>query len=709
MATLEKIRSKAALLVIVVGLALFSFIIGDFLRSGSTFFHQKKENIVIVNGESVHYQDYQQKVEERTNALKRGNRTFTDDEQNQIRQMVLDEMIDDILFSEETAKIGLVVTNEEVSDLVIGKNTSPVLLQMPDFQNPQTGAFNKDALMRFLQMVESDDLDNYPKEYIPQIMEMKQSWLMIEQQVLKERLRRKFGTLISSAILINNLEAQAAYDDNKVSSDFDYVAQPYSSVADDAVQVSDVEIQKLYNERKTSYKQEEAKVINYIAVNILPSTNDFQAIETKLNGLKEGFASSAREIVQYNSDIPYLDAYVPLSNLDEDAKRFVMNNSVGAVEGPVLNDRIYNMYKFEGEKTAPDSLKLNALMLPMSLDQNTFKHLTDSLIQVVKGGVSFGDMAFGISGGKNRGELGWITEAQLASQIDAQFKDAVFDAKLNEPTLVNSSKGTFLIEVTNKTQPVKKYKVAHIQVHVIPSQETKAHLYNDFSQFVSTHHSLNALKENAPQAGYIFQNNVEVTKNQINIGGIQNTRPIVQWVFNNKNGAISDIFECQNGEYFVVASIENNLHEGYRPLASVSEILKRELINQKKGEKLTAELKEKKLNSLEQYAEAMNTTPQSVKFVTFATPNISGIGNEPILNAEAPVAPIGKIAGPFAGKNRVYVIQVTDRKESDAPYNAELQMKQMQMQNSYRTYQLMQSSELLRENAKIENNLNRFF
>ena len=710
MATLEKIRSKAALLVIVVGVALFAFIIGDFLRSGSTFFRQRKENIVVVNGESVHYQDYQRKVEERTNALKRGNRTFTDEEQNQIRQMVLNETIDDILFSEQAAKIGLVVTKEELSDLIIGKNTSPVLLQMPDFQNPQTGAFDKEALMRFLHMVESDDLDAYPKEYIPQIMEMKKTWLTVEQQVMKERLRRKFGMLVSSAILVNDVEAKAAYDDSRVSVDFDYVAQPYSSVPDDEVKVSDAEIQKLYDERKVLYKQEEAKIIDYIAVNILPSASDFQFVETKLNGLKESFASaSVGEIVQYNSDIPYLDAYVSFSSLNEEVKHFVTTNSVGSIEGPVLNDKTYNMYKFEGEKTAPDSIKLNALMMPVSFDQAAFKHLTDSLMQVVRGGVSFRDMAMNISGGKTGGELGWVTEAQLSSQIDAQFKDEVFDAKLNDPMLVNSSKGTFLIQVTEKTRPVKKYKVAHIQVQVIPSQDTKTSLYNEFSQFVSTHHSLNAWRENAAKAGYTVQSNVEITKSQINIGGIQNTRPIIQWVFNNSKGAISDIHECQNAEYFMVVGIESSVREGFRPLASVSEILKRELINRKKGEKLVADLKAKNLDSLEQYAQAMNSTPQSVKFVTFATPNISGIGNEPILNVKAPMAPTGQIAGPFAGRSRVYVIKVTDRKESETPYNAETQMKQMQMQSSYRTYQLVMSPELLREKAKIENNFNRFF
>jgi peptidyl-prolyl cis-trans isomerase D len=216
-------------------------------------------------------------------------------------------------------------------------------------------------------------------------------------------------------------------------------------------------------------------------------------------------------------------------------------------------------------------------------------------------------------------------------------------------------------------------------------------------------------KENAAKAGFTIQTDVEVSKEQINIAGIQSTRQIIQWAFNNKNGAISDIYECQNSEYFVVAAVENSLAKGYRPVASVSDVLKRELLNQKKGEKLVADLTAKKLGSLEQYAEAMNTTPQEVKFLTFATPSITGIGVEPALNVQVPQLNISTLSAPIAGKNKVYVAQVTSKHVSGEPFNAASQKAASQMQNTYRVYQMMQSPELLRENANIDNNFSRFF
>ncbi|MDR0542044.1 MAG: SurA N-terminal domain-containing protein [Dysgonamonadaceae bacterium] len=709
MATLEKIRNKAALLVIVVGIALLAFIVGDFLKSGSTFFQQKQENIITVNGETINYRDFQAQVEERINALKQnGNRSFTDDEQNQIRQMVLNEAIDNILFSEEAAKIGLVVGKEESKDLLMGNNIAPVIQQY--FQNPQTGRFDKTALLQFLQMIENDDYTGYPQEQIVQLMQQKKAWLSIEEQVIKDQLRRKFSLLVASTILTNDLEIKAQAENNRISVDFDYVAQAYGTIPDTTVSVSDAEIRQLYNERKNQYKQEEAKVIDYIAYPITPSPEDYLTVETKMTGLKEQLAASpaVAELVQTNSDVPYINAYQAYSGLSEDLKQLVSVNPVGSVEGPVLTDNTYHLYKIEGEKTAPDSVKVYALMLPVMGSEDQLSHLTDSLINVVKKGTSFADMASAASKGQTTGEIGWATEALLASQIDVQFKDDVFNAPVNAPVVIKSSMGSFLVQVTEKTKPVKKYKIANLQIRVTPSQETKTRLYNELSQYISTNHSLTALKDNAEEAGFNIQKEVEVMKEQISIGNIQSSRQVIQWAFNNKKGAISDIYECQNGEYFVVAAVEGSLQAGYRSFASVSEFLKRELLNRKKGEKLAADLKAKNFTTLEQYAEAMNTTTQSVKFVSFGTQSISGIGNEPVLNVEAPLAPLNQISGPFAGKNRVYAIVVTDKREEAAP-DAETQKQQAQMQNMYRTYQLVQSPELLRENAKITNNFSRFF
>jgi peptidyl-prolyl cis-trans isomerase D len=364
----------------------------------------------------------------------------------------------------------------------------------------------------------------------------------------------------------------------------------------------------------------------------------------------------------------------------------------------------------EDTKVAPDSVKLEMIGLPMMVDQTEFKNLTDSLINVVQSGTPFADMAKAASGGRTDGDAGWVTEAELASspQFGVQFKDAVFNAVLKKPFLVQSGMGSYIVQVTEKTTPVKKYKLVNVQLFVTPSQDTKMKMYDGLNRFVTENRTLDDLKANAEAAGYTIQKDVEVTPDQTSIAGIEGSRTAIQWAFTHQKGNISDIKECQEGDYLVVTAVENSLKEGYRSPESVSPLLKRELLNRKKGEKWAADLKAKGYTTLEQYAEALNTVPQSVKALTFGTNYITSIGSEPILNVAVPNAPANVVTAPIAGKNRGYVVLVTN-KSTDEAYNEASALQQAQMQNGYKMYQIIQSPDFLKDGVVIENNATRFY
>lgn len=690
-----------------------AFVMGDLIKNGTSIFSESKENILVVGGEKVHYNDFQQRVDTRVDQIKQQyNRNLNSEEQTQVRNMLLNELTHDILFNAECEKLGLVVSDKEMVDLISGENLSPVIRQISMFHNQETGQFDRSALVKFLQQIEVDDLEGLPQEQVRQLIQIKQWWTQTEQEIRKERLTRKFQALMSSAALSNTLEAKGTYENNKVSADFDYVAQPYTDIPDDAVSVTDAEIANLYKERKEQFKQTAVQVIDFIAVNVLPTPEDMQAAETRLLAAKSKLEDNAHlaEIVRANSDIPYVDAYVVYNSLSPEAQQFVSSNAVGTVDGPILTDRTYNIYKLEGTKVAPDSVKLEMIGLPMMIDQAEFRDLADSLIDVVQGGTPFADMAKSVSGGRTDGDAGWVTEAELASspQFGVQFKDAVFNAALKTPFVIQSGMGSYLVQVTQKTAPVKKYKLVNIQLLVTPSQDTKMKIYDGLSRFVTANRTLEDLKANAEAAGYTIQKEVEVTPDQTSIAGIEGSRSAIQWAFTHEKGTISDIKECQDGEYLVVTAVENSLKEGYRSLESVSPILKRELINQKKGEKWAADLKAKGYTTLEQYAEALNTVPQSVKALTFGTNYITGIGSEPMLNVVVPNAPANVVTGPIAGKNRGYVVVVTN-KSTDEAFNEASSLQQAQMQNGYKMYQILQSPDFLKDGVKIENNATRFF
>jgi peptidyl-prolyl cis-trans isomerase D len=709
MATLERIRSKAGFLVTVVGIALFAFILGDLLRGGSTYSHQSKEKVAVVDGQPIGHLEFHNELETVMNNYKSRGTALSEAQQDQIRQMVFEQMVGSILLDNQSEKVGFVVSKAELTDLIMGDNISPVVKQIPYFQNPQTKAFDKNSLIQFLQLTQSDDWSMYSTEQQQQLQKEKENWATVEKNIKQQRLLDKFSTLLASAVVANSLDAKAAFNNNSVNVDFNYVSQLFTSIPDSSVTVSDAEISKLYEVRKQNYKQEAGKVVSYIAVNIVPSEADFADISARMDKLRDEFATSTNpaDMINDNSDVPFLDAYISTAQLDNDEKNFVESASVGAIDGPVLKDRTYSMYKLLGTKESPDSIKINQINYPPSVDEAILKPRIDSLIQLIRSGKSFADIASAESNGQSNGDMGWQTEASLVGGVDVKFANALFDAKLNDLFTVKTTYGTHLVQVVEKTKPVKKYKVGAIRMEVTPSQDTYNKLYNNLNQYISKNHQLEQFKSAASEAGYVCQTGVQFLENQPNIASIENSRQVIRWTNAHKKGNISEIFECQN--YFVAAAVEGDLKAGFRPLKDISDILKRELINEKKGAAIAEALKAKNISSLDGYSAAMNSPVQEVKFVTFATPRITGIGYDPIVNVKAVTSEVGQLTAPFAGKNAVYVLSLTAKNTSDQKYDEAAQKQQMNMQNGYRIMQMAQNNLLLKEKATIEDNRSRFY
>ena len=711
MATLEKIRSKAGLLVLVVGLALFAFIIGDFLNSGSTYFRQSQERIAEIDGEVIKIQDYQARVDEMTEIYKMqsGSASLPEEYMTQIRQSVFDGMVQEIVLDEATQKLGMVVGPEELFDMVQGENISPLIQQMQMFVNPQTGAFDKSALLTFLKQIDVDNIATYPAEQQAQLQQAQRFWMFWEKNIKRQRLESKYTTLLSKAIAANALDAKAAFDESVENSDIVYAMQSYATIPDSTIAVSDSEIKQLYEQRKESYKQKASKIIDYIAVDIRPSKEDYDKVQADIESVKSELETTDRvaDLVNENSEVPDVDAFFTENALDAEMKQFATTAEVGAIYGPVFDNDKYRLFKLIDKTNAPDSVKVSHIMLAGKGEAET-KALADSLLTVLKGGASFEELAKQFSAdqaAENGGELGWFTEATALRGVNAEFKDAVFGTPLNQIAVVKSMYGTHLVKVTEKTANVAKYKVADIDMTVSPSSKTYSNIYNELNQFISNNHSLEKLTANAKEAGYNLVSDATVTKDDQLLGSVQNSRQVIRWAFQNDKGAISEIFECN--DKFVVAAMKGSLDEGYRPVELVAAPLKAELIAQKKGEQIAAALAAKNLTSVEAYAEAMGAKVDSVKFVNFATRRISGIGIEPNLNAAVAMAQVDQVSAPVKGNNGVYVFKVYARNKDAKTYDEAEQVRTLDATNAYRVgFQAIQS---LINKAEVEDNRIRFY
>lgn len=711
MATLEKIRNKAGLLVLVVGLALFAFIIGDFLNSGSTYFRQSQERIAEIDGEVVNIQDYQARVDEMTEMYKMqsGSASLPEEYMNQIRQQVFDGMVQEVVLNEATSSLGMGVSPEELFDMVQGENISPLIQQMQMFNNPQTGAFDKAALLNFLKQIDPDNIATYPAEQQAQLLQAQSFWLFWEKNIKRQRLEQKYTSLLAKAISANKLDAKDAFDASAESSDLVYAMQSYSTIPDSTIEVSKAEIEKLYNQRKELYKQKEAKVINYIAVDIRPSKDDYDKAQADIESLKEELTTTDRvaDVVNENSEVPYVDAFFTEKALDPEMKQFATSAEVGAVYGPVFENDKYRMFKLVDKTLAPDSVKVSHIMLAGKGEAET-KALADSLMGVLKGGANFAEIAKKFSAdqaAENGGELGWFTEVTALRGVNEDFKKAVFSTPVNDVVIVKSLYGTHLVKVTERTKNVTKYKIADIDMTVSPSSRTYSDIYNELNQFVSKNNSMEKISENAKEAGYNLTSGAQVTANDQLLGSIQSSRPVIRWAFQNDKGSISEIFEC--GDKFVVAAVEGTIAEGYRPVDMVAPALKAELAAKKKGDRIAQELAAKNLTSVEAYAEAMGANVDSVKFVNFATRRISGVGIEPNLNAMVSMAQVDQVSAPVKGNNGVYVFKVYSREKDAKQYDEASEVNALNASNAYRVgFQAITS---LVNHADVEDNRIRFY
>ncbi|MDR1335766.1 MAG: SurA N-terminal domain-containing protein [Tannerella sp.] len=708
MATLQKIRNRAGLLVGVVGVALLAFIVGDGLNSGSTFFRQSKDKVLSVNGEIVKTQDFSRQLEELSEiySMQMNGSSLTDEQQAQMRNKAFESQVRTLLMNQEGEKVGFTVTSDEVFDMVQGENVSPAVQQMPMFHD-ENGRFDRNALLRFLQMVNRTSYPgNYTEQDVAQIRSAQKYWFFMEKNLIQQKKEEKFTTLLSKALVVNSLDAKADYDDNLTSVDFDYAVQYYSSIPDSAVAVTSSEIRSLYKKRRELYKQDASAELKYILVTVAPSSEDFEEVKSAIDKIKPEFVdfSDVHDLVNENSDVPFYDAYTSAAFLSPEAEIFVNEAEIGNVKGPVLVGNTYHLYKYLGRTVAPDSIRVNELALPR-MAEDRLKTFSDSLIRVVKGGQPFAELAGSLTGGSFTGDMGWLTDEAALRRIDEKFRDAIFSAAVNDVFVLKTSRGTHLIQVSEKTSPVQKYKVADVVMEVEPSQTTTTGAYTALSQYILKNSKADSFESEAAAAGYVCQTNT-IGQNDQTLTNIPSTRQVVRWAFENKKGAMSQIYEL-DGDRYLVAVLQSVYEKGYRPVEAVAESLKRELLNDRKAEKIIADLKAQNLTTLEQYAEATHSSVQPVSFVGFATPRIANIGMEPALNAAAPYAEANVVSAPVKGKAGVYVFKVKEKHTTPGTFSLEEQKRKLSMNSNYRyMYQAIQT---LRDKSDVEDFRIRFY
>ena len=336
MATLQNIRSKGPLLVIVIGLALFAFIAGDAWKVMQP--HQAHD-VGEVNGDALSAQEYQNLVEEYTEVVKlmRGVTALNDEQTNQVRDEVWRSYVNNKLIEKEAKALGLTVSAAEIQD-ILKAGVHPLLRQTP-FQNPQTGNFDKDMLNKFLVEYAKMSESQMPAQYAEQYNNMYKYWSFIQKTLIESRLAEKYQALVSKALLSNPVEAQDAFDARVNQYNVLMAGIPYSSVVDSTIVVKESELKDLYNKKKEQFKQyQETRDIKYIDVQVTASAEDRAAIQKEVDEATEQLATTTEDYTSFirstGSEAPYVDLFYNKTAFPSDVVARLDSASVGTIYGP---------------------------------------------------------------------------------------------------------------------------------------------------------------------------------------------------------------------------------------------------------------------------------------------------------------------------------------------------------------------------------------
>ena len=620
MAALGTIRKRGVTLIVIIGLGLFAFIAEEAFRSCEATSNEQRQQVGKVLGEKISVQDFQALVDEYQEVIKmtQGRDNLSEEELNQLKDQVWSNYVNNVIMKKEAEKLGLTVTDAELQN-ILKEGTSPLLMQTP-FVNQQTGRFDASQLTKFLA--------DYKKasSTTPQLAEQYQKiynyWKFIEKTLRQQTLAQKYQALLSHCLISNPVSAKMAFNDQNEESDIQLASLAYTSINDSKVTVSDADIKAKYEEQKEMYRQYvETRDIKYVDFQVLPSAADRKALMESMVEAQKSLqtdADPAQVVRKAQSQISYTGVPVSSKAMPRDIATKLDSMAVGQTSAPfeTTYDNTLNVVKLINKVQLPDSVEYRIIQVGAETVEKT-RERADSIYKAIAGGAEFEAIA------KKYGQEGtsqWFTSAmyESAPTIDADTKQYI-EALTQSEGLKNVSftQGNVVIQVLNRKAMSTKYLAAVVKHTIDFSKATYSAAYNKFSQFVSESQSATEIITNAKKYGYKVLDRNDIANSEHNIAGIRSTHEAMKWIFDAKPGKVSPLYECGNNDHLLVVSLVNIHKEGYRDMASLKDILKEQVIRDKKFEQLKQQLAG--VTSVEA-AKAKGAQVNPVNQVTFAAP-----------------------------------------------------------------------------------------
>ena len=706
MAVLNKIRQRSVFLIVIIALALFSFVLADVIRNGGMVSEKSRNTIAIVNGEEIEREQFARQVEAYQRNLGPNASTA------QAVNMVWDIQVRQALLEEEFEELGIRVEEAQVKNLVARE-----MANNPNFLN-EAGRFDEGKLKEYIATLKSTS----PQAY--------QQWLDFENSIAKAAREEIYLNMVRAGVTATLLEGEQAYRFANDNVDLDFVNVPFTTVPDAEAEVSKSEITEYIKAHPERFKTEASRDIQYVKYSEIASVEDEAEVKAEVGALLEdkaeynavtkgtdtvlGFArtTNIEDFVNEKSDVKYVDRFLFKRDLPQRYADQIFNLAEGEVFGPYKDNEAWKISRMIETRQMPDSAKARHILIahqgsPIGAGVTRTKAeaqaLADSLVAVIRRDeAKFGELASNFSADTSNkeeaGELGWFTPGAMVQP----FNDFVFQNEEGTVGVVETQFGYHVIDIEDQTAPQKAIKVATVSRAIQPSEKSLNDLFTEVTRF-------ELAARDGDFAKLAQENNKEVRpvkeiqQLEESIPGIGAQRRIVQWAFEEDVDA-GDVKRFEVADGYIVAQVTAVNKKGLRSAEAASATVIPILQKEKKA----AIIKEKISGStLQEIANNLNVAVNTANSVNRNSPVLPGVGSEPFVVGAAFGLEEGVVSEPLAGEKGVFVIKVLEK--TNAP---ELE--------SYRSYAARQAATkragvnalifaALKNSAEIEDNRAKFY
>ena len=611
------------------------------------------------------------------------------------RDRIFEQLVDDRLREQEMNRLGIVVTDDEVRDMVLGEN--PHQLIKVYFSDGQ-GGVDRALLQNFIEDPDAS-----------------QDLVRIEDYLRRERRREKLDKLIDATVRVSDEDIRDEYFRRNRRMDARYVALSYASIPDSVAEVTGGDLRDFYSDNRREFSRKRSYELEYVLGSKAASVADSAAIREELQNLRGRFQQAEDDsafLAQHFSDRQYSDAMFRRDELDDEIAEAVFDNvEVGRVVGPIISGGQMHLVKIVSFEPADEkSIKARHILIRAPQDDEAQKsEARAEAIAVrdrIRAGEDFATVALEVSDDRasaaNGGELGWFGPGRMVKP----FEDAALAARPGQIVgPVETQFGFHVIEVLAVAD--RSVQVADFAQEIRPSVETLTRVEENLDDLLYFAEESGSFAEEATRRGLTVQT-VLMEEDQEFVPGIGNSRMLLTFLQAADEGDLSPVIELNDN--FLVASVSLITDEGYRPFEEVRTEIEPRVLREKKQEIQVEKIRAAKTaDDLEVIGSQIGVPVRTVTAISAANPVVSGLGREPAFVGTALGLVEGEMSDVVAGQNSAFVLVVTSSVEPSPITESERSSIRQQLENQQRSQVRSRWIASLREKADITDNRRYFY